>query len=110
MTASLEGRAVTAFSTSPSIPASTAHQASLLKRRRATSAEMEERTAFFIDYACEHGPVTVRGLYYHAEVHRAPRPPEISAVRSQSGVSELEGRETAEEPERASVTRRRRAA
>jgi hypothetical protein len=36
--------------------------------RRATKAEMEERAEFLIDYAGEHGPVTVRGLYYQAEV------------------------------------------
>lgn len=42
------------------------------RRRRATNAEMEERAEFFIDYAREHGPVTVRGLYYQAEVHRVP--------------------------------------
>jgi hypothetical protein len=29
--------------------------------RRATKAEMEERAGFLIDYAEEHGPVTVRG-------------------------------------------------
>jgi hypothetical protein len=33
---------------------------------------MEERAAFFIDYAHQHGPVTVRGLYYQAEVHGVP--------------------------------------
>ena len=38
-------------------------------RRRATRDEMEERAEFFISYAQEHGPVTVRGLYYQAEVH-----------------------------------------
>ncbi len=42
------------------------------KRRRATADEMEERAAFLIDYAAEHGPVTVRGLYYQAEVHGVP--------------------------------------
>jgi hypothetical protein len=41
-------------------------------RRRATKAEMEERAEFLIDYASEHGPVTVRGLYYQAEVHGIP--------------------------------------
>jgi hypothetical protein len=41
-------------------------------KRRATAAEMEERAEFLIDYAREHGPVTVRGLYYQAEVHRVP--------------------------------------
>jgi hypothetical protein len=40
--------------------------------RRATKAEMEERAGFLIDYAEEHGPVTVRGLYYQAEVAGVP--------------------------------------
>jgi hypothetical protein len=38
------------------------------KPLRATKAEMEERAAFLIDYSRRHGPVTVRGLYYQAEV------------------------------------------
>ncbi len=42
------------------------------KRRRATEAEMEERAQFLIAYAEEHGPVTVRGLYYQAVVHGVP--------------------------------------
>jgi len=42
------------------------------KRRRATKAEMEERAEFFLAYAAEHGPVTVRGLYYQAEVAEIP--------------------------------------
>ena len=33
---------------------------------------MEERAEFLIDYASEHGPVTVRGLYYQAEVASLP--------------------------------------
>ena len=37
-------------------------------RRRATRDEMEERAEFLIAYAGEHGPVTVRQLYYQAEV------------------------------------------
>ena len=48
------------------------YQASQIKRRRATKAEMEERAEFLINYASEHGPVTVRGLYYQAEVARVP--------------------------------------
>jgi hypothetical protein len=44
------------------------YEASPLKRRRATKDEMEERAEFLIDYAAEHGPVTVRQLYYQAEV------------------------------------------
>lgn len=41
-------------------------------RRRATAAEMQERAEFLVRYAVEHGPVTVRGLYYQAEVHGVP--------------------------------------
>jgi hypothetical protein len=41
-------------------------------RRRATREEMEERARFLIHYAAQHGPVTVRQLYYQAEVHGAP--------------------------------------
>src|SRR5499427_9789586 len=48
------------------------YQASQIKRRRATKAEMEERAEFLIDYASAHGPVTVRGLYYQAEVAAVP--------------------------------------
>jgi hypothetical protein len=33
---------------------------------------MVERATFLIDYAEEHGPVTVRGLYYQAEVASLP--------------------------------------
>jgi hypothetical protein len=40
--------------------------------KRATRAEMEERARFLIDYAEKHGPVTVRGLYYQAEVAGLP--------------------------------------
>jgi hypothetical protein len=45
------------------------YKASPINRRRATANEMEERAAFLINYAVAHGPVTVRGLYYQAEVH-----------------------------------------
>lgn len=48
------------------------YQAGRLKRRRATGAEMDERARFFIAYALAHGPVTVRGLYYQAEVAGVP--------------------------------------
>jgi len=48
------------------------YEASPLKRARATKAEMEERAEFLIAYASEHGPVTVRGLYYQAEVASLP--------------------------------------
>ncbi len=44
-----------------------------IKRRRATRAEMEERARFLIGYAEQHGPVTVRSLYYEAEVASVPR-------------------------------------
>jgi hypothetical protein len=61
---------------SPDASASAAevYDASRIKpqRRRATRTEMEERAEFLIDYAEEHGPVTVRGLYYQAEVHGIP--------------------------------------
>lgn len=48
------------------------YEASPIKRKRATKAEMEARALFFIDYARQHGPVTVRGLYYQAEVANVP--------------------------------------
>jgi hypothetical protein len=48
------------------------YDASLVKRRRATKGEMAERARFLIDYAAQHGPVTVRGLYYQAEVAEVP--------------------------------------
>ena len=54
-----------------SAPAET-YEASPIKRRRATKAEMEARAAFLIDYADRHGPVSVRGLYYQAEVANVP--------------------------------------
>lgn len=41
-------------------------------RRRATSAEMEIRARFLIDYAEAHGPVTVRQLFYQATVASLP--------------------------------------
>jgi hypothetical protein len=48
------------------------YEASRIKRRRATQDEMEERARFLIDYAGGHGPITVRGLYYQAEVAGIP--------------------------------------
>jgi hypothetical protein len=33
---------------------------------------MEDRARFLIDYATRHGPVTVRQLYYRAEVEGVP--------------------------------------
>jgi hypothetical protein len=53
-------------------PLNVPYLASGIKRRRATSEEMEARAAFLIDYARRHGPVTVRQLYYQAEVHGLP--------------------------------------
>ena len=47
-------------------------QASLIKRRRATREEMEERAQFFLSYAKAHAPVTVRQLFYAATVANVP--------------------------------------
>jgi hypothetical protein len=41
-------------------------------RKHATRSEMEQRNEFLIDYAQEHGPVAVRGLYYQAELNHLP--------------------------------------
>jgi hypothetical protein len=48
------------------------YEASPIRRQRATKAEMEERAEFLISYAEAHGPVTVRQLYYRAEVEGLP--------------------------------------
>ena len=48
------------------------YRAGTIKRQRATRAEMAEREAFLVDYATRHGPITVRGLYYQAEVAAVP--------------------------------------
>ena len=48
------------------------YAASRTKSARRTSAEMEECARFLIDYAERHGPVTVRQLYYRAEVEGLP--------------------------------------
>jgi hypothetical protein len=48
------------------------YDASAIKRRRAAHSEMEERAEFLIEYAQEHGPVTVRGMYYQAVVRGIP--------------------------------------
>jgi hypothetical protein len=53
-------------------PLSGVYAASPVKRKRATKAEMEKRAEFLIDYAGRHGPVTVRQLYYQAEVAGLP--------------------------------------
>ncbi|WP_273524426.1 hypothetical protein [Rhodosalinus sediminis] len=47
-------------------------QASLIKRRRATREEMEERAQFFLSYAKAYAPVTVRQLFYAATVANVP--------------------------------------
>jgi hypothetical protein len=41
-------------------------------RRRATREEMRQRADFLVDYAAAHGPVTVRQLYYQAEIVALP--------------------------------------
>jgi hypothetical protein len=41
-------------------------------RKRATNHQMEERAQFLIKYAYVHGPVTVRQLFYRAEVEGFP--------------------------------------
>ena len=46
----------------------TVYTASPIKRHRASRSEMEERAEFLVAYAEAHGPITVRGLYYQAEV------------------------------------------
>ena len=48
------------------------YRTSTMRRSRATRPEMAEREVFFIDYALAHGPITVRGLYYQAEVAGLP--------------------------------------
>jgi hypothetical protein len=48
------------------------YDATIVKRRRGTKDEMAERARFFVDYAAAHGPVTVRQLYYRAEVLGLP--------------------------------------
>jgi hypothetical protein len=53
-------------------PRPAAYQPTPIKRRPATKDEMEERARFLIAYAAEHGPVTVRRLYYQAEITGVP--------------------------------------
>jgi hypothetical protein len=48
------------------------YEGSPIKRVRATKDEMQQRADFLIQYATAHGPVTVRGLYYQAEVAGLP--------------------------------------
>ncbi|WP_299483435.1 hypothetical protein [uncultured Paracoccus sp.] len=49
-----------------------AYQTGPIKRRRASQDEMEARAQFLIDYADQHGPVTVRQLFYAATVAGIP--------------------------------------
>lgn len=46
----------------------TVYQASRVKRRRATKADMRAREEFLLEYAFRHEPVTVRQLFYAAVV------------------------------------------
>lgn len=62
-----------------------AYPASQIRRRRASPAEMEERAEFLIAYAAKHGPVTVRQLYYQAEVHGLP-----GIDKTQSGYNKVQ--------------------
>lgn len=50
----------------------TVYRAGTIKQARATQAEMQGRECFLVDYAKTHGPLTVRGLYYQAEVRGLP--------------------------------------
>ena len=61
------------------------YAASPVKRKRATKAEMEERAEFMIAYAEAHGPVTVRQLYYQAEVAGLP-----SIDKTESGYGKIQ--------------------
>lgn len=61
------------------------YQASPLRRQRATKAEMQVRADFLVAYAIEHGPVTVRGLYYQAEVAGIP-----GIGKSESGYNKVQ--------------------
>lgn len=54
-------------------------------KKRATSSEMEERAQFLISYAEEHGPVTVRGLFYRAIVAGLP-----GIDKTESGYSKIQ--------------------
>jgi hypothetical protein len=49
-------------------PVGRVYDASAIEHRRATQDEMETLADFLITYASEHGPVSVRGLQYQAEV------------------------------------------
>jgi len=51
---------------------SAVYEASPIKRNRATRDEMAERAEFLIAYAAEQNPVTVRQLYYRAEITHLP--------------------------------------
>lgn len=45
------------------------YQASTIKRKRATKAEMQERKDFVAEFAKQYAPVTVRQVFYAATVH-----------------------------------------
>lgn len=47
----------------------TVYQASTIKRKRATKAEMQEREDFVAEFAKQFAPVTVRQVFYAATVH-----------------------------------------
>ena len=68
------------------MPLEEVYEASRVKRNRATNAEMQERAEFLIDYAEVHGPVTVRQLYYQAEVHGLPGIDKTEAAITRSNV------------------------
>ena len=63
---------IAAYAETGAVYGGTVYPASPIKRRRASAAEMEERAQFLISYARDHHPVSVRGLYYQAEVARVP--------------------------------------
>jgi hypothetical protein len=52
--------------------ASPSYEASPIKRRRATQAEMADRREMIVDLVHEHGPCSVRHVYYRAVVARVP--------------------------------------
>lgn len=51
---------------------SSSYEASPVKRRRASQAEMEQRREMLIDLAYANGPCSVRHLYYAATVAKVP--------------------------------------
>jgi len=61
------------------------YQDSQVRRHRATPEEMEARAEFLISYALEHGPVTVRGLFYAATVAGLP-----SITKDEAGYNKVQ--------------------